>query len=61
VEVGDFREMARFAIGLLSDPERHRAYRKAARASVVSRFPEEEVVTRYEKYYEEVLSGSSPA
>jgi len=61
VSVGDYREMARLGGDLLADAEMHARFRAAARESVVSRFPEEEIVTMYEKYYEEVLSGGSPA
>jgi len=62
VEVGDYREMARRGASLLGDEEKHDRFAAAARESVVSRFPEEEIVSMYEKYYEEVLSGgSSPA
>jgi len=59
VEVGDYREMARHGGDLLADDEKHARFSAAARDSVVSRFPEEEVVTMYEKFYEEVLSGGS--
>jgi len=57
VEVGDYAGMARRSCEILGDPERHETFRKAARESVIQRFPEEEIVTLYEKYYEEVLSG----
>jgi N-acetyl-alpha-D-glucosaminyl L-malate synthase BshA len=53
--VGDPQCMAEFLVDLLKDPERHRAYRIAARESVVSRYSEPDVVSLYEKFYEEIL------
>ena len=47
--------MGDLALELLRDPERHQAYGKYARESVLSRFMEERVVAEYEAYYEEIL------
>jgi N-acetyl-alpha-D-glucosaminyl L-malate synthase BshA len=59
VPVGDYREMGQHAISLLTDEAKFQSFRKAARKTAVDRFPEEKIVTMYERYYEEVLSGSS--
>ena len=56
-EVGDTDGMADFAISLLGDPEKHRIFREAARTSVLERFREEDVVTRYERFYEELVGA----
>jgi N-acetyl-alpha-D-glucosaminyl L-malate synthase BshA len=53
--VGEPRCMAEFLVRLLSDPERHAAFRRAARESVVSRYSEPAIVSLYEAFYEEVL------
>jgi glycosyltransferase involved in cell wall biosynthesis len=50
-------EMAESAIGLLSDPARHRQFAAAARQRVVDRFCTACVVPMYESCYEEVLAG----
>ena len=57
VKVGDTDAMADFAISLLSNPTRLRAFREAARASVLERFAEEDVVTQYESFYEELVGA----
>jgi hypothetical protein len=48
--------MARGALDLLSDPERHRAFARRGRARAIERFAEEEVVGRYRALYERVLA-----
>ena len=56
-QVGDADCMGAFAVQLLADAERHAAYSKAARADVLARDDEPEIVTAYERYYEEVLGA----
>jgi N-acetyl-alpha-D-glucosaminyl L-malate synthase BshA len=51
---GDVDGMAAFAIGLLGDADRKRAFSEAARARA-SEFDRKDVVRLYEDYYEEVL------
>jgi N-acetyl-alpha-D-glucosaminyl L-malate synthase BshA len=55
--VGDAGCMGRFAVKLLSDPARLAEFRRAARAGVLARYDEQDVITRYEEYYEEVLAS----
>jgi N-acetyl-alpha-D-glucosaminyl L-malate synthase BshA len=54
--VGDVEGMAAGAIGLLADPERHRAFARRGRALAVERFAEEAIVGRYRGLYERVLA-----
>jgi N-acetyl-alpha-D-glucosaminyl L-malate synthase BshA len=53
--VGDTECMARFSVSLLGDPGRLEEFRRAARESVLESFAEEEVVTLYERFYEELI------
>ena len=55
--VGDIGGMAAGAIALLADPERHRAFRRAAREGAIERFAQEKVVARYRALYERTLAG----
>jgi N-acetyl-alpha-D-glucosaminyl L-malate synthase BshA len=55
--VGDVDAMARGAIELLSDPERHRAFARRGRERAVARFSEAAIVARYRALYERVLAG----
>ena len=54
--VGDVEGMARGAIELLSDPERHRAFARRGRERAVARFSEDAIVARYRALYERVLA-----
>jgi len=56
-DVGDAEGMARFALDLLSDAARHRAFRRAARARA-ERFGRADVVRRYEELYRGVVGGT---
>ncbi len=55
--VGDVDGMARAALALLRDPERHRAFAQEARRWAVAEFDQTAVVGRYRAIYERVLAG----
>lgn len=55
--VGDYACMAERALGLLSDPEKLKAFGAAARKKAVERFSPEKIVPLYEAVYERVLRG----
>lgn len=55
--VGDVDAMARGAIELLSDPERHRSFARKGRERAIARFSEAAIVARYRELYERVLAG----
>lgn len=55
-EIGDIDRMARYAIELLTNPSRHAHFAKAARARALE-FASTKIVTHYEQYYEQVLTG----
>jgi len=57
--VGDPECMARPALELRPDSERHRAMGRAARERALEHFPLERAVARYESYYHEVLGRPS--
>lgn len=57
-EVGDVEGMAEAALSLLTDEEHHAAFSEAARTDAVERFSAEQVIPRYERFYEQVLSES---
>lgn len=55
--VGDVDAMARGALELLADPERHRAFARRGRERAIARFSEAAIVARYRELYERVLAG----
>ncbi len=55
-EVGDVQGMAEAAIGLLSDPEKHRQFAEAAREHAVAEFCEGKIVPLYAAAYERALA-----
>jgi L-malate glycosyltransferase len=57
--VGDVETMARYAIELLSDPERLEDMGVSARASAQARFCASKIIPMYENYYREVLERAS--
>lgn len=57
-EVGDVEGMAEAARSLLTDEKHHAAFSEAARTDAVERFSAEQVIPRYERFYEQVLSES---
>ena len=54
---GDVDGMARCALELLQDPERHAAFSRAAAEAAHRRFAAETVVPRYEALYRRLLAG----
>jgi N-acetyl-alpha-D-glucosaminyl L-malate synthase BshA len=54
--VGDVEGMARAALSLLEDPDRHRAFAQAARRWAVERFDQAAIVARYRSIYERTLA-----
>jgi len=59
--VGDVEGMAGAAIELLRDPGRYEAMAEAARKTAQTRYCASKIVPIYERFYEEVLSGSATA
>jgi N-acetyl-alpha-D-glucosaminyl L-malate synthase BshA len=57
----DVEGMSEAAITLLQNPSRRRDLAAAAALDVRRRFSEDEIVPRYEQYYEDVLSGKTEA
>ncbi|HOP07288.1 MAG TPA: N-acetyl-alpha-D-glucosaminyl L-malate synthase BshA [candidate division Zixibacteria bacterium] len=55
--VGDTTSMARAAIALLKDTERHKEFRKAAAEIARRRFSADKIVGEYESYYQEILDA----
>jgi N-acetyl-alpha-D-glucosaminyl L-malate synthase BshA len=53
---GDVDGMARAALAVLTSPERHTAFRAAARQHAVTRYETRLILPRYEAFYREVLS-----
>jgi len=56
-EIGDVERMAKYAIELLSYPEKYRRFSSAARERAVE-FDVRKIVPQYENFYERVLSGN---
>jgi len=48
--------MARGAIDLLSNPQRHREFARRGRERAIARFSEDAIVARYRALYEQVLA-----
>jgi len=57
--VGDVDAMAAAVARIVDDAALHRRLSEAARAGAVARFARAPMVTRYERYYEKILSSSS--
>jgi N-acetyl-alpha-D-glucosaminyl L-malate synthase BshA len=53
--LGDVEAMASASIGLLNNPERHQAMRKAARKTAQDRFCSTRILPRYVSFYESLL------
>jgi N-acetyl-alpha-D-glucosaminyl L-malate synthase BshA len=53
--IGDVEGMARDALALLTDADRHRAFSEAARRRALEEFPEERAVAQYVAVYERAL------
>jgi L-malate glycosyltransferase len=59
--VGDVEGMAARTLDILKDPELKREMGRAARARAAKLFSAEDVVPRYERFYEQVLAGPASA
>jgi len=59
VPVGDVAAAARYAVELLSAPERVREMGQKARANARKRYCSNDIIPRYEAYYRRVLERSS--
>lgn len=55
-EIGDIQRMARYAIDLLTNDQKHALYAEASRRRAVEMFDVKKVVDLYEDYYKKVLS-----
>ncbi|MBN2012835.1 N-acetyl-alpha-D-glucosaminyl L-malate synthase BshA [candidate division KSB1 bacterium] len=53
--VGEIREMANYAISLLSDPKKHEAFRVAARRRVMDLYEAQSIIPQYEALYRSLL------
>ena len=53
--VGEIQAMTDAAIGLLSDEDKLRRFRKNARRRAVEHFDSSTLIPRYESFYEEIL------
>jgi N-acetyl-alpha-D-glucosaminyl L-malate synthase BshA len=53
-EIGDIGRMARYAVDLLTNPAKHKAFAEAARERALE-LNQERIVSLYEKYYQKVL------
>jgi len=57
-EIGDIDRMARYAIELLTNEQKHALFSAAARKRAVNLFDVDKIVNQYEAYYEQCLAGS---
>jgi N-acetyl-alpha-D-glucosaminyl L-malate synthase BshA len=57
-EIGDIDRMARYAIELLTNEQKHALFSAAARKRAVNSFSIEKIVNQYEQYYEQCLSAA---
>jgi len=55
--MGDIQAQAARVVSLLTDEALHARMAKAGRQAAVERFSTERVITQYEEYYQEVVSG----
>ena len=54
-EIGDIDRMAKYAIELLSSPEKHRLFSQAARKRALE-FDSSKIIPKYEEYYKKILN-----
>jgi len=54
--VGDVEAMTAASVGLLTNPERHKAMRKAARKTAQDRFCSTRILPRYVEFYESLIA-----
>lgn len=55
-EIGDIERMAKYAIDLLSNPNKYKKFSENARKRAVEIFEKEKIVTMYEDYYKIVMN-----
>jgi N-acetyl-alpha-D-glucosaminyl L-malate synthase BshA len=60
-EIGDIDRMARYAIELLTNTQKHALFSAAARQRAVNSFAIEKIVNQYEAYYEQCLAAGKGA
>ena len=60
-EIGDIDRMARYAVELLTNTQKHALFSAAARSRAVNSFGIEKIVNQYEAYYEQTLAGTKGA
>jgi glycosyltransferase involved in cell wall biosynthesis len=53
--VGDVAQMAAGAVSLLTDPARHALFKARARNRAEASFNADDIIPRYEAFYEELL------
>jgi len=58
-EIGDVDRMARYAVELLTNDTKRKAFGQAARKRAVEHFDVHKIVTQYIDYYEECMAGGS--
>lgn len=61
VEPGDVKEAARYAIEILSRPDRGREMGRIARLNAKKNFCANDVIPQYERYYQRVLESATAA
>jgi N-acetyl-alpha-D-glucosaminyl L-malate synthase BshA len=54
-EIGDIDRMSRYAIDLLTNPDKHKLFADAARKRAVE-FESSKIISQYEKFYQKILS-----
>jgi N-acetyl-alpha-D-glucosaminyl L-malate synthase BshA len=57
-EIGDIDRMARYAVELLTNDQKHALFSAAARKRAVNFFHIDKIVNQYESYYEQCLAGT---
>ena len=60
-EIGDIDRMARYAVELLTNTQKHALFSAAARRRAVNSFAIEKIVNQYEAYYEQCLAAGKGA
>jgi len=60
-EIGDIDRMARYAVELLTNTQKHALFSAAARQRAVNSFAIEKIVNQYEAYYEQCLAAGKGA
>jgi N-acetyl-alpha-D-glucosaminyl L-malate synthase BshA len=59
-EIGDIDRMARYAVELLTNDQKHALFSAAARKRAVNLFDIDKIVNQYEGYYEQCLAATQP-